>query len=278
MEQERIPGFEWEKGQSVAYIKDYENETIYLKMPLVRLANRMIELAADGLPLTTTGNPKLAVLKELYPLGPSDWYIELHPEKQISMITCMTLAEIWDLLRACDIFRKYKSKLKLTKLGKELLGHPKQITHHLFYALATIADTAMLDAYRLYPFNDTLDTVAEALEKYGSNYETAAFYAEKYAEDNPGFEFYYKNPELKKESIRCFETRIMVRFYKWMGLVDEIEFHYDPITQTIPPSQFKTTDHQIIGVDHQFYERLCQNSKMNSSHYMPIQLHKNYPS
>ena len=49
----------WTKDEDTAYLKDFADENVYLEMPLVNLIYRMLDMAADGLPLTKVGNPTI---------------------------------------------------------------------------------------------------------------------------------------------------------------------------------------------------------------------------
>lgn len=64
----------WTKDEDIAYLKDFAVENVYLDMPLVNMTYRMLDMAAEGLPLTKVGNPTTAVIEELYPLGPKDFF------------------------------------------------------------------------------------------------------------------------------------------------------------------------------------------------------------
>ena len=244
---------EWRKGNKTAYLKDYSDETIYLEMPLVRIANKMIDMADEGIPLTQNGNPKLAVLKELYPFGPKDWYTERHPEKQIRMNTCPTLSMVWYLFHDIGLFRKFKHTVRLSRMGRELKDHPQRIAHHLFNALQTTADTSLLDGFEMDGFNDSLESVAEMLYIFGEDYQLASFYADKYAENEPLFGYFYNlfQGENRNNLVSCFEVRIMVRFFKWFGLVEELESYYDEEKGEIIPAKFKTTPlfKKLIAID-----------------------------
>lgn len=57
----------WTKEQDSAYLKDFTDESVYLEMPLVNMVYRMLDMAAEGIPLTKVGNPTSAVIEELYP-------------------------------------------------------------------------------------------------------------------------------------------------------------------------------------------------------------------
>ena len=72
----------WTKEQDSAYLKDFTDESVYLEMPLVNMVYRMLDMAAEGIPLTKVGNPTSAVIEELYPLGPKDFLLgELSKEE-----------------------------------------------------------------------------------------------------------------------------------------------------------------------------------------------------
>ena len=85
----------WTKDEDTAYLKDFADENVYLEMPLVNLFYRMLDMAADGLPLTKVGNPTIAVIEELYPLGPKDYYWENFPRKKMTLSAIPQMAIIW---------------------------------------------------------------------------------------------------------------------------------------------------------------------------------------
>lgn len=130
---EHISDHFWTKDEDTAYLKDFTDESVYLEMPLVNLTYRMLDMAADGLPLTKVGNPTTAVIEELYPLGPKDFFWENYPKKKMVLSAIPQWATVWDYLQYVELFRKYKGTLRLTRLGKEMKGHPKRLAHHLFY-------------------------------------------------------------------------------------------------------------------------------------------------
>lgn len=245
--------YKWLPGEGTVYLKNFANESIYLEMPLVRLANKMLDMAEEGIPIVKSGNPKLAVLKELYPFGPKDWYIEEHPEKQIRMNSCITLAMIWELFHDVGLFRKYKGTVKLSKIGKAVKGRPKLIALHLFYALQTIADTSILDGYEYFGFNESLEKVGEMLYSFGDEYHPASFYGEKYAEEDSDFGYLYKlTLETDRDRLmHCFEVRIMVRFFEWFGLVEHSKSYFDNEKNLYVVSKYKTTPlfKKLIGMD-----------------------------
>ena len=251
-EEEYTFDLRWLLEDGNAYLKNYPDESIYLEMPLVRLANRMIDMAAEGLPLTKTLNPKLSVLSELYPLGPKDWYIELYPEKKITMTSCNTLAIIWEILRVVGLFRKYKNELRLSRAGKKVKGHPHLLALHLLNALQFEADTSLVDGYEFTPFNASADKVAEMLYEFGDEYHPASFYAEKYANVDDEFGFLYSCVTVPgRDSLSsCFECRIMNRYFEWFGFVEKTKEHFDAEKGVFIRSEYKTTPlfKKFIGV------------------------------
>lgn len=73
----------WTKDEDTAYLKDFADESVYLEMPLINMTYRMLDMAVEGLPLTKVGNPTTAVIEELYPLGPKDFFWENFPKKKM---------------------------------------------------------------------------------------------------------------------------------------------------------------------------------------------------
>lgn len=130
---ELISNHFWTRDEDIAYLKDFDDENVYLEMPLVNMTYRMLNMAAEGLPLTKVGNPTTAVIEELYPLGPKDFFWENYPKKKMVLSAIPQWATVWDYLQYVELFRKYKGVLRLTRLGKEMKGHPKRLAHHLFF-------------------------------------------------------------------------------------------------------------------------------------------------
>lgn len=84
----------WTKDEGTAYLKDFEGESVYLEMPLVNLTYRILDMAADGLPLTKVGNPTTSFIEELYPLGPKDFFWENYPKKKIVLSAILQWATV----------------------------------------------------------------------------------------------------------------------------------------------------------------------------------------
>ncbi len=248
-----MPDYFWTKEHDTAYLKDFTDESVYLEMPLVNMVYRMLDMAAEGLPLTKVGNPTSAVIEELYPLGPKDFFWENYPKQKMVLSAIPQWATVWDYLQYVELFRKYKGTLRLTKLGKEMKGHPKRLAHHLFYCVQLMADTALLDLYDFAPFNNSLNYVAVLLDTYGDEFRYVDFYAAKYAEVDPDFAFCYEMTESQyiNEAIPCFNVRIMERFFDWMGLVDMIDSRFDKEQNKFTLQQYKasTLFKKLIGVN-----------------------------
>lgn len=243
----------WTKDEDTAYLKDFADESVYLEMPLVNLTYRMLDMAADGFPLTKVGNPTTAVIEELYPLGPKDFFWENYPKKKMVLSAIPQWATVWDYLQYVELFRKYKGTLRLTNLGKAMKGHPKRLAHHLFYYIQLMADTALLDSYDFAPFNSLLNHAAVLLDTYGDEFRDVEFYAAKYAEINPDFAFCYEmtEPQYINKAVSCFNIRIMERFFNWMGLVDMIDSRFDKEQNKFTLQQYKASPlfRKLIGVN-----------------------------
>lgn len=242
----------WTKDEDIAYLKDFAVENVYLDMPLVNMTYRMLDMAAEGLPLTKVGNPTTAVIEELYPLGPKDFFWENYPKKKMVLSAVPQWATVWDYLQYVELFRKYKGTLRLTRFGKEMKGHPKRLAHHLFYYIQLMADTALLDSYDFAPFNNSLNHVAVLLDTYGDEFRNVEFYAAKYAEVNPDFAFCYEMTESQyiNKAVACFNVRIMERFFNWMGLVDMIDLRLDKEQNKFTLQQYMASIlfRKLIGV------------------------------
>lgn len=226
----------WTKDEDTAYLKDFADESVYLEMPLVNLTYRMLDMAADGLPLTKVGNPTTAVIEELYPLGPKDFFWENYPRKKMVLSAIPQWATVWDYLQYVELFRKYKGTLRLTRLGKEMKGHPKRLAHHLFYYIQLMADTSLVDYYLFPSFNNSMNHVAVFLDTYGDEFRYVEFYAAKYADVDPDFGYYYQmtEPENINKAVPCFNIRIMERFFGWMGLVEKKEVFLHTLYKVSP--------------------------------------------
>ena len=241
----------WEKGSGPAYIKDYEDESLYLEMPLVALVHRLMERCAENMPLTPAGNPKRTVVAELYALGPKDFLIEKGYCKLGNLDSSLVLSSIWDLSHWFGLFRKYKDTLRLTKLGKEILGHPKALTHHLFKVMQDFADTSHLDCFPFEAYNDSLELVAVLLDEYGDTFRPTDFYAGKYCECNPFFEDDVSDEKSRRELYYSFYARVLDRFFSWFGLVEFDLLKGDVSAQRMPVNLVRRTPlfEKFIGIN-----------------------------
>ena len=241
----------WEKGSGPAYIKDYEDENVYLEMPLVALVHRLMELSSEGMPMTPSLNPKRNVVAELYALGPKDFLIEKGYSRLGNLDSSPVLSSIWDLSHWFGLFRKYKGTLRLTKLGKELLGHPKMLTHHLFMVMEGFADTAHLDNYKFEAYNTALELVAVLLDEYGQDFRPTDFYAEKYCECEPFYDDYSLEEEDLHWLFSSFRARVLDRFFSWFGLVEFDLIKGDVSAQRMPVDLVRRTPlfEKFIGIN-----------------------------
>lgn len=243
----------WTKDEDTAYLKDFADENVYLEMPLVNLIYRMLDMAADGLPLTKVGNPTIAVIEELYPLGPKDYYWENFPRKKMTLSAIPQMAIIWDYLKYANLFRKYKGTLRLTRLGKEMKGHPKRLAHYLFYYTQEMANTSLMDSCEFKSFNNALNQVAVLLDTYGNEFRSVEFYAAKYSEVEADFAFFYEISDALyfNLAVSCFNIRIMERFFNWMGFVEMIRSHYDKEQKKYILEQYKISPlfRKLIGIN-----------------------------
>lgn len=206
---EHISDHFWTKDEDIAYLKNFTDENVYLEMPLVNMTYRMLDMAAQGLPLTKAGNPTTAVIEELYPLGPKTFFGKIILEKMV-LSAVPQWDTVWDYLQYVELFRKNKGTLRLTTRKRDE-GTSETSDTSLFYYIQLMTDTELLDSYNFAPFNNSLNHVAVLLDTYGDEFRNVNFYAAKYAEVNLDFAFCYEmtEPQYINKAVPYFNVYIL---------------------------------------------------------------------
>lgn len=212
-------------GSPVQYSKLTSEE--YNLCPLFRQARLLIKHidAVGELKLTAVGNLPPAIVKEMYPFGVGDWYIDAGKGK-LSKETdseCVHLARI--TLELAGIIKKRTNKLSLTAAGKKLIKNGHDLFWQMFTAYFEKFNWSYFDGYEIdglgrfaFPFTFIL------LEKYGGERRLEGFYAEKFFVAFPMFaeDFEYHSPYGTKDShlAGCYCSRVFSRSLNYWGLVN----------------------------------------------------------
>lgn len=178
--------------------------------------------------LTAVGNIPPRIVKEMYPLGIGDYFIEAGIGKLTKETDseCVHLARI--LVELSGIVKKRNNKLSLTATGKKIIKDDHSLFWKLFTTHFDKFNWGYFDGYEMenlgkfaYPYSFVL------IAKYGSEHRLEEFYGEKFFEAFPSLvEQLGKNTILRNKSesvICCYCSRVFRRFFNYWGLITRSE-------------------------------------------------------
>ncbi len=246
-------------------IKRNLSESVLSQIPILRQIRRLMDIINenDGIKMTETGNLPTRIVKELYPLGVPDWFVEFGYSKvyREDKLECIKLMHF--LAKTCGAVRMFKGKLILTKKGKEWLQDPWSLLCELIHTVVWKIDNGGMDAYMIGNINSGIPDALMLLYKYGSEPREAQFYAEEFAKVCPAImdisdELSYRDITLYRS--RCFSTRIITRGLFLFGVAECIEGKYDSSENKMKPDMIvrKALFDEIFEYVESIPERLLQ--------------------
>ncbi|CDN32569.1 hypothetical protein BN938_2499 [Mucinivorans hirudinis] len=210
--------------------------------PILRQAKLLLKCIEEAgeLKLTAIGNLPPKIVKEIYPLGIGDWYIDAGMGK-LSKETdsmCVHLTRI--TLEIAGIIKKRNNKLSLTATGKKLMADDYALFSKMFTAYFEKFNWEYLDRYEF----DNLGRFAVAftfvlLAKYGDERKLGSFYADKFFAAFPSLiEDYECGSEYNSTDSylsSCYRHRLFEYSLNFWGLINYVHQENTPnfwITKT----------------------------------------------
>lgn len=205
----------------------------YALCPMFRQTKALLKIIdeAEELKLTAIGNLPPKIVKELYPLGVKNWFIEEAGYK-LSKETDSESVQVAHILATISgVAKKRNNKLSLTANGKKLLNDDYALFMKLFSTYCMKFNWAYFDSYEFegigkFGFAYSLYLISI----YGDKQLPDNFYADKFFDTfsriRNMYDFGENGPQLSGRLNRCYRTRVFTRsFYMW-GLIDKAEMKY----------------------------------------------------
>ena len=211
--------------------------------PLFRQMKRLIELIDNEgeLKLTATEALPPKVVKELYPMGISNKWIDNGYQKlsREGDSECVQMAKL--TLLTAGILKMRQKKLSITAKGKKLKNDDNALIQLLFTQSMIRFNWGYFDAFDLeyvgsFGFKYTLYLLA----KYGNEEHEEGFYANLFMRSFPiilellEMKYNLQDPDVK--FYRCYNNRCFRRIFLYWGLVelDKIEILRNSFVKTTP--------------------------------------------
>lgn len=218
----------YNENSPVHFQNKIENETLD-KVSLFRVAEDFIRIIERDkfIKLTPLGALPKKIMVELYDKKYIiDELIECGITKLWKEQDCIAIMSAKIVTEMAGITKKSNGKLTLTKQGLTFL---KPANRQWFFELfmATFADKfnwGYNDLYTEKPIGKTAwSFTIYLLGKFGKEYQSDSFYAEKYLKALPIFLNEFKTGELRtdlEQFTTCFSVRSFERFLEWFGIVE----------------------------------------------------------
>ena len=218
----------YNENSPVHFHKHIDNETLD-KVLLFRVVEDFIRIIEREkfIKLTPLGALPKKVMVELYDKKYIyDELIEIGITKLWKEQDCIAILSTKIVTEIAGITKKINGKMTLTKKGTTFLKlENRQAFFELF--ITTFADKfnwSFNDGYPEKPIGQIGWTfTVYLLEKYGKNFQSESFYAEKYLKALPDFlnEFETNGYRPQNELFAsCYGVRTFQRFLEWFGLVE----------------------------------------------------------
>ena len=216
------------KNSSVQFKEFIASETLD-KISLFRVSEELVRIIErdNYIKLTPLGALPKKVMVELYDKKfIFDYAIEKGITKLWKEQDCIAIQSAKIVLEIARIIKKTNGRMALTKKGSTLIkAENRQQFFELFIStFANHFNWGFNDLYPKKPIGQLGWTFTiSLLGKYGQVSQPVGFYAQKYAEEFPGFLKEFETNELATCNQRftdCFRVRCFERFLEWFGLVE----------------------------------------------------------
>jgi hypothetical protein len=218
----------YNENSPVHFQNNIENETLD-RVPLFRVAEDFLRIIEREkfIKLTPLGALPKKVIVELYD---KKYIYDLLIESGITKLwkeqDCIAILSTKIVTEIAGITKKASNKMTLTKKGTSFLKlENRQVFFELF--LSTFADKfnwGFNDNYPEKPIGQIGWTFSiYLLEKYGKEFQSDSFYAEKYLKALPNLVNQFETDGLRTQRekfIDCYGIRTFERFLEWFGLVE----------------------------------------------------------
>ncbi|TXD51493.1 MULTISPECIES: hypothetical protein [unclassified Polaribacter] len=210
---------------SIQFVKTKED--IYLNIPIIKQVKFLFDLIRDQkeLKLTNKGFLPTKIVAELYKKGYiKDYLIEQGISKLYKETDSPSIHLAKILVELSTLVKKRNNKLSLTKKGIDQIDDYHKLFKTIFETFTTKFNWAYFDGFS----NDEVGQSGFGftlilLEKYGKEYRSPEFYADKYLN---AFNFETRNDALRFADNP--ETTYMVRtFRRFLDYFGFIEFEND---------------------------------------------------
>ena len=205
----------------------------YALCPLFRQTKALLKIIDETgeLKLTTIGNLPTKIVKELYPLGVKNWFIEECGYKLNREDDSESVQVAHILSTISGLAKKRNNKLSLTANGKKLLNDDHALFMKLFSTYCLMFNWEYFDSFEFdgigkFGFVYSLYLISI----YGNKKLPDILYASKFFDTfrniKEMYDFGEDGPQLTDRLYSCYCSRVFTRsFYMW-GFVDREKLRY----------------------------------------------------
>lgn len=212
----------WSSSSLIEINKLSDDE--FAQIPLFRQIERLVSLLQEkgSIKMTTTGSLPMSVVREVYSVGISNWYIEEHQTKRLTEAASASVQRTRIMLDIMKVVKVQKGVMTLTARGKKLIKERQQFFSELMYNFCFHFNWAYFDGYESeemgrYGAGFSLAMVA----KYGDDWRKSEFYAAKYIAAfpmRPLTDLRYSEEGVVENN--CYYIRTFERFMLEFGLIE----------------------------------------------------------
>jgi hypothetical protein len=199
------------------------NSEIYKNVPVFNQVKFLFNLINEQkeLKLTNKGFLPTKIVAELYGKGYlKDYFIEKGISKlyRESDVPTINLAKI--MVELSTLVKKRNNKLTFTKKGVKQINNDNLLFQNIFETFTTKFNWSYFDGFSNEEIGQSgFGFTLILLDKYGKEYRTPEFYADKYLK---AFHFKSTNPELEfaDNPKRTYTIRTFERFLDYFGFIE----------------------------------------------------------
>ncbi len=215
----------WNKDSPLKISKG--NSEDYDRVPILNQVKYFVTMLQNKgeLALTKKGFLPTSVVKELYFNGTlKNELIEEGLIKVYKEIDCEPIYFTRLICQSSGIIKIKKNKISITKKGADLLKSDHKLFEELLIAVTQNFNVGFFDAYECeFTGQYGMMVTTYLLHKYGHEYRTTNFYAQKYSELIPGVFDNFPQPNYSNKKnvfTACYESRTFTRSLNYFGLLE----------------------------------------------------------
>lgn len=199
-------------------------DTEYEAIPIYRQIKYMIKILRDEgqIKLTANGNLPIRIVREVYPLGVKDDYIENGLIKLTREINSESVQLSKILLKIMKVVKERKNIMTLTKEGEKIVRDNHRLFKVLMESFCCQFNMSYFDGY----VSEEIGQLGAGfslilVSKYGSEKHSHKFYADKYFAAFPMLlNFEPHSGTVEEEGLKCYSIRTFDRLLLHLGLIE----------------------------------------------------------